>query len=470
MTEELENKNEGLSAAHHEDNREGYKPADSNSYRNSEKPMRPRIRIQRNYAPARNFNKDEGGFRPEGFATNLQSDGGQPRQQGYRPRYNARSEERRVGTEGRSRPRPQHYRPRYNAEGEENGYQPRQQGYRPRYDAEGEAQGYQPRQGGYGQSRQQGYRPRYNAEGEAQGYQPRQGGYGNNRQGGGYGNRQQGGYGNNRQQGGYNKRTPGYDPNAKYSMKKRIEYKEANIDPTVPVRLNKFLANAGICSRREADEFIQAGVVTVNGQVVTELGTKVLRSDEVKFHDQPVTMEKKVYVLLNKPKDCVTTSDDPQQRKTVMDLVKNACPERIYPVGRLDRNTTGVLLLTNDGELASKLTHPKFLKKKIYHVFLDKNITAHDMQQIAEGINLEDGEIHADAIEYASDKDKSQVGIEIHSGKNRIVRRIFESLGYRVVKLDRVLFAGLTKKNLRRGDWRFLTEKEVDMLRMGAFE
>ena len=470
MTEELENKNEGLSAAHHEDNREGYKSADSNSYRNSEKPMRPRIRIQRNYAPARNFNKDEGGFRPEGFATNLQSDGGQPRQQGYRPRYNNGGQQGGYQSRGGYQPRQQGYRPRYNAEGEENGYQPRQQGYRPRYDAEGEAQGYQPRQGGYGQSRQQGYRPRYNAEGETQGYQPRQGGYGNNRQGGGYGNRQQGGYGNNRQQGGYNKRTPGYDPNAKYSMKKRIEYKEANIDPTVPVRLNKFLANAGICSRREADEFIQAGVVTVNGQVVTELGTKVLRSDEVKFHDQPVTMEKKVYVLLNKPKDCVTTSDDPQQRKTVMDLVKNACPERIYPVGRLDRNTTGVLLLTNDGELASKLTHPKFLKKKIYHVFLDKNITAHDMQQIAEGINLEDGEIHADAIEYASDKDKSQVGIEIHSGKNRIVRRIFESLGYRVVKLDRVLFAGLTKKNLRRGDWRFLTEKEVDMLRMGAFE
>ena len=453
MTEELENKNEGLSAAHHEDNREGYKSADSNSYRNSEKPMRPRIRIQRNYAPARNFNKDEGGFRPEGFATNLQSDGGQPRQQGYRPRYNNGGQQGGYQSRGGYQPRQQGYRPRYNAEGEENGYQPRQQGYRPRYDAEGEAQGYQPRQGGYGQSRQQGYRPRYNAEGEAQGFQPRQGGYGNNRQ-----------------QGGYNKRTPGYDPNAKYSMKKRIEYKEANIDPTVPVRLNKFLANAGICSRREADEFIQAGVVTVNGQVVTELGTKVLRSDEVKFHDQPVTMEKKVYVLLNKPKDCVTTSDDPQQRKTVMDLVKNACPERIYPVGRLDRNTTGVLLLTNDGELASKLTHPKFLKKKIYHVFLDKNITAHDMQQIAEGINLEDGEIHADAIEYASDKDKSQVGIEIHSGKNRIVRRIFESLGYRVVKLDRVLFAGLTKKNLRRGDWRFLTEKEVDMLRMGAFE
>ncbi len=253
-------------------------------------------------------------------------------------------------------------------------------------------------------------------------------------------------------------------------MKKRIEYKETNIDPTAPVRLNKYLANAGVCSRREADEFIKAGVVSVNGKVVTELGTKVLRTDEVKFHDQQVNMEKKVYVLLNKPKDCVTTIDDPNQRKTVMDLVKDACPERIYPVGRLDRNTTGVLLLTNDGELASKLTHPQFLKKKIYHVFLDKNVTAHDMRQIADGITLEDGEIHADAIEYASDTDKSQVGIEIHSGKNRIVRRIFESLGYRVIKLDRVLFAGLTKKNVRRGDWRFLTEKEVEMLRMGAFQ
>lgn len=253
-------------------------------------------------------------------------------------------------------------------------------------------------------------------------------------------------------------------------MKKRIEYKEQHIDPNEPVRLNKFLANAGVCSRREADEFIQAGVVTVNGTVVTELGTKVLRTDVVKFHDQAVTLEKKVYVLLNKPKDCVTTSDDPQQRKTVMDIVRDACPERIYPVGRLDRNTTGVLLLTNDGDMASKLTHPKFLKKKVYHVYLDKNVTAHDMQQIAQGITLDDGDIHADAVEYAHETDRSQVGIEIHSGRNRIVRRIFESLGYRVVKLDRVQFAGLTKKNLRRGDWRFLTEKEVDMLRMGAFE
>ena len=283
---------------------------------------------------------------------------------------------------------------------------------------------------------------------------------------GGYSNR--GGYNNNR--GGYRQHSADYDPNAKYSLKKRIEYKEENYDPNEPIRLNKFLANAGVCSRREADEFIQAGVVTVNGEVVTELGTKVMRTDEIKFHDQPVSLEKKVYVLLNKPKDYVTTSDDPQQRKIVMDLVKDACTERIYPVGRLDRNTTGVLLLTNDGDLASKLTHPKFLKKKIYHVYTDKNVTAHDLQQIRDGIQLEDGEIKADAVEYADPADKKQVGIEIHSGKNRIVRRIFESLGYKVTKLDRVLFAGLTKKNLRRGDWRYLTEEEVDRLRMGAYE
>ena len=253
-------------------------------------------------------------------------------------------------------------------------------------------------------------------------------------------------------------------------MKKRIEYREEHYDPNEPIRLNKYLANAGVCSRREADEFIQAGVVKVNGEVVTELGTKVMRTDSVMVHEQPVSLEKKVYVLLNKPKDHVTTSDDPQQRKTVMDLVKDACTERIYPVGRLDRNTTGVLLLTNDGDLASKLTHPKFLKKKVYHVYLDKNVTAHDLQQIRDGITLEDGDIKADAVEYADPVDKKQVGIEIHSGKNRIVRRIFEHLGYKVTKLDRVLFAGLTKKNLRRGDWRYLTEEEVNRLRMGAYE
>lgn len=342
-------------------------------------------------------------------------------------------------------------------------------------DEQGEQRSYRPRVQG-------GDRPSYNAgrsgyNSNRGGYAKREGGYqqGGYQQGGNRSRYQQCGYqqgGNNRYGAArpYQKRDSNYDPNAKYSKKKQIEYKLVNVDPDAPIRLNKFLANAGVCSRREADEFITAGVVSVNGQVVTELGTKVKQTDEIKFHDQPISIEKKVYVLLNKPKDYVTTSDDPQNRKTVMDLVRNACKERIYPVGRLDRNTTGVLLLTNDGDLASKLTHPKYLKKKIYHVYTDKNVTAADMRQIAEGITLEDGEIHADAIDYASPTDKKQVGIEIHSGKNRIVRRIFESLGYRVIKLDRVFFAGLTKKNLRRGDWRYLTEQEVNMLRMGAFE
>lgn len=465
MTEDLENKKEGMYAGQNEVSREGYKPAENTNYRNGERPMRPRIKVQRAYSSSRNYNNDSAGFRPEGFGAALQSDGGQ--QRSYRPRYNSGQQ---GGYQQRQGYQPQQrggYRPRYNSDADGN-YQPRQNQYGQRQGSPYRQNYNQGMDGGYQPRQSAGYRPRYNNGGGEGGYQPRQNSY----QRGGY---QRGGYGPQRQpayqqRGGYRQRTPDYDPNAKYSQKKRIEYKEANIDPTVPVRLNKYLDNAGICSRREADEFIQAGVVSVNGQVVTELGTKVLRTDDIRFHDQKVSMEKKVYVLLNKPKDCVTTSDDPQQRKTVMDLVKNACPERIYPVGRLDRNTTGVLLLTNDGDLASKLTHPKFLKKKIYHVFLDKKVTAHDMQQIATGITLEDGEVHADAIEYASATDKSQVGIEIHSGKNRIVRRIFESLGYRVVKLDRVLFAGLTKKNLRRGDWRFLTEKEVDMLRMGAFE
>ncbi|NDW10258.1 pseudouridine synthase [Dysgonomonas sp. 520] len=250
---------------------------------------------------------------------------------------------------------------------------------------------------------------------------------------------------------------------------KPVKYKE-NIDPNTDIRLNKYLANAGVCSRREADAFITAGVVKVNGVVISELGAKVKRGDNVTFQEQPVCLESKVYVLLNKPKNCVTTSDDPQNRMTVMDLVKNACPERIYPVGRLDRNTTGVLLLTNDGDLASKLMHPKYLKKKIYQVRLDKDVAIEDMQAIADGIMLDDGEIHADSIAYVAEDVLNEVGIEIHSGRNRIVRRIFEKLGYQVLKLDRVYFAGLTKKNLPRGRWRYLTESEVNMLRMGAFE
>jgi 23S rRNA pseudouridine2605 synthase len=266
------------------------------------------------------------------------------------------------------------------------------------------------------------------------------------------------------------KKDSSYDPNAKYSLKKQIEYKKRMLKETDDIRLNRFLANAGICSRREADEYIKAGVVTVNGQVVTELGTKVTMKDKVMFHNQPVKSEKKVYILINKPKDCVTTSEDPQERYTVMDLIKGACNERVYPVGRLDRNTTGVLLLTNDGDMAARLTHPKYNKKKIYHVFLDKPLTKADMETIADGIVLEDGEIHADKISYVEEGDKKQVGLEIHSGRNRIVRRIFEHLGYKVEKLDRVYFAGLTKKNLPRGKYRFLTEKEINMLTMGAYE
>lgn len=420
------------------------------------------------------YNRNEGGNnygrRPR-FASN--NEGGERPQRSYNSRYNNN------GDGGEQRP----YRPRFNGGQQcEGGYrQQRSYGNRPSYDNNnGERSSYNPNFNNNARPHRP-YNSRYNNNnngegGEQRSYRPR---FNNAQQGeGGYrpqrprfnnGGGQQGGY-NRQQGGGYRPRTADYNPNAKYSMKKQIEYKDVLTDPDEPIRLNKFLANAGICSRREADEFITAGVVSVNGVVVTELGTKVKRTDEIKFHDQPVNIERKVYVLLNKPKDCVTTSDDPQERKTVMDFVKGACKERIYPVGRLDRNTTGVLLLTNDGDLASKLTHPKYLKKKIYHVYCDKNVTKADLDQIVSGITLDDGEIHADAVSYASETDKSQVGIEIHSGKNRIVRRIFEALGYRVIKLDRVYFAGLTKKGLRRGDWRYLTEQEVNMLRMGSFE
>ncbi len=317
--------------------------------------------------------------------------------------------------------------------------------------------GYQQRQGGGG----------YQQRGGGGGYQQRQGGGGGYQQrggGGGYQQRGGGGGGYQQRQGGGGRPNDGIK-----RLVKPVKYKE-NIDPNTPLRLNKYLANAGVCSRREADAYITSGVVKVNGEVVDQLGAKVTRGDLVTFQDQPVRLESKVYVLLNKPKNCVTTSDDPQNRLTVMDLVKNACPERIYPVGRLDRNTTGVLLLTNDGDLASKLMHPKFKKKKIYQVTLDRDVAIEDMQAIADGIELDDGEIHADSIAYQAEDVLNVVGIEIHSGRNRIVRRIFEKLGYQVVKLDRVYFAGLTKKNVLRGKWRYLTEKEVNMLRMGAFE
>ena len=417
----------------------------------NDRPYRPRFNpnADNSNRPQRGYNN--GGERPYRPRFNS-NEGGEQRP--YRPRFNSNEG-------GEQRP----YRPRYNSnEGGE------QRPYRPRYNNEGgEQRPYRPRfnqgNGGYNNG-ERSYRPRYNNEengeqnysfrprfnnegGEQRPFRPRQNGGGRFGKPGGRPMQHKGNF-------------------VKPNNHRPVEYTEI-YTPDDDIRLNKFLANAGICSRREADEYIQAGVVTVNGEVVKELGTKIKRGDEVKFHDQPVSIERKIYVLLNKPKDCVTTTDDPQARKTVMDIVKNACPERIYPVGRLDRNTTGVLLLTNDGELASKLTHPKYEKKKIYRVKLDKDLTQDDMNKIVTGIELEDGEIHADEIAYADETKKNDIGIEIHSGKNRIVRRIFEHLGYKVTKLDRVFFAGLTKKGLKRGDWRFLTQQEVNFLRMGSF-
>ena len=387
---------------------------------------RPRRQYGQNYGDQQGYGQNrQGGYQNRGYNNN--------NRQGYGQQRYGQNRQFNNGEEGQ----PRFYRERVQGQnGEVN-----------------DGGGYQ-RQGGYGQ-RQGGYGQRQG------GYGQRQGGYGQ-RHGGGF--QRQGGYG---QQGGFRKPMQKRQDN-----RKRIEYQDVIHDPEEEIRLNKYLANAGVCSRREADEFIQAGVVKVNGQTVTELGTKVHRGDNVLFHDQLVSIERKIYILLNKPKDCVTTVDDPQERKTVMDYIKGACKERVYPVGRLDRNTTGVLLLTNDGEMASRLTHPKFLKKKIYHARLDRAVSAEDLQKLLDGVNIgeEEGDIvRADEVSYVND-DKTQVGIEIHSGRNRVVRRMFDALGYRVTKLDRVQFAGLTKKRLRRGDWRFLTEKEVNMLRMGAYE
>ena len=444
----------------------------------AKKPKRPRIGIQGlNNATSENGEQSryEKVNYPMNSASAEQHEEGEGRPAGYQPRQYGNYQQR----QGYGQQRPNSYgQQRQSSYGQQRpnsyGQQRQQSGYgqqRPNsYGQQRQQSGYgqQRQQGGYGQNRQQG----------GYGQNRQQGGYGQNRQGG-FGQSRQGGYNQNRQQHGYGQHRQGGYGNNQWNNQgksvkfiprpKQIDYVLEDIDPEAEIRLNKYMANAGICSRREADEFIQAGKVKVNGEVVTELGTKIKRNDVVEYDEKVVTPERKCYVLLNKPKDCVTTSDDPNGRTTVLDIVKNACKERIYPVGRLDRNTTGVLLLTNDGDLASKLTHPKFVKKKIYHVWTDKDITEEDMQRIADGIELDDGEIHADAISYVSD-DRNQAGIEIHSGRNRIVRRIFEHLGYRVTKLDRVYFAGLTKKNLPRGRWRYLTQEEVNYLRMGAFE
>ena len=437
------------------------RPASASHY--GERPSngyQPRPYQQRNNYNQGGYNNRQGGY-------NNNRQGGYNNQGGYN-RYN-----------NNYQPRP--YQPRTEgtpAEGAEKtatsageqpqtGYQ-QQGGYQPRPYNNNRQGGYNNnrqggynnnRQGGYNNNRQGGYNNNrqggYNNQGgyNKPGYNNnRQGGYNNNnRQGGynnqggynkpGYNNNRQGGYNNNNRQGGYNNRQGGYNNNRQGGYNnnrrpqngapmrqgksfvprpKRIEYELPLPDPNEQIRLNKFMANAGLCSRREADEFIQQGLVKVNGNVVTELGTKIGHADTVEFKEKAVALESKCYILLNKPKDCVTTSDDPNGRTTVLDLVKGACTERIYPVGRLDRNTTGVLLLTNDGDLASKLTHPKYVKKKIYHVWTDKDIAEEDMQRIADGIELEDGEIHADAISYVTETDRNQAGIEIHSGRNRI--------------------------------------------------
>ncbi len=234
------------------------------------------------------------------------------------------------------------------------------------------------------------------------------------------------------------------------------------------IRLNRYIANSGICSRREADKLISGGHITVNGKKVTSLGTQVSLYDEVRYRGKKLTAEKKVYILMNKPKGYVTTVEDPHAEKTVIDLIGKSCPERVYPVGRLDKDTTGVLLLTNDGDLTTRLTHPRYNKNKIYHVSLDRNIAAADLKKLTSGIDLEGETVAADAVSYADPEDRTQVGIEIHSGQNRIVKRLFEAIGYRVKKLDRVYFAGLTKKNLPRGKWRFLSAKEINLLKRSS--
>jgi len=255
-----------------------------------------------------------------------------------------------------------------------------------------------------------------------------------------------------------------------FSLKRKVtRRKEVSDSHDDSIRLNKYLSNAGICSRRQADEYITAGLVTVNGKIANELGAKVLPIDDVRFNGERLMREKKVYIIMNKPKDHVTSLDEPHAKRTVMDLIKDKCPQRVFPVGRLDRNTTGVLLLTNDGSLADKLMHPKYNKAKIYEVGIDKNMVQSDMQKMLDGVDLEDGFIKADEL-YFIGEDKQLIGIQIHSGKNQIVRRFFEHFEYKVTKLDRVYFAGLSKKGLQRGHWRYLTEMELGMLQMGSYK
>ena len=397
----------------------------------------PEDRRPRQYGEGR-----EGGYRRGGYGEGRQSSYGERRGGGFGRSYSNNSD--------RSRGDFSERRPRQYGEGRERSY--------------GEHQGGEGRQGGFGENREG--RPSFGGDRRPRGAAPRKGGFGKKQFGG---------------KKPFGKKGPGspFNKDSYEGISRMIERRpivngnesaEAFDSPIKDVvRLNKFIANSGVCSRREADTLIQAGVVTVNGEVVTELGTKVnIHDDDIRFNGERLKGEDKVYIIMNKPKGYVTTASDPHAEKTVVDLVKG-CPARVYPVGRLDKNTTGVLMLTNDGEIAERLTHPAYDKKKIYQVALDRELSQEDFDKVLSGVALTDGEVKADELEYIDENDKRKLGIEIHSGKNRVVRRIFETLGYTVKALDRVYFAGLTKKGLKKGEWRYLTEGEANILKMGAY-
>ena len=457
-----------------------FRPRYNNDDQGERRPFRPRYNSDeqndRPYRPRYN-NDDQGERRP--FRPRYDE---QQNDRPYRPRYNS-------DEQGERRP----FRPRYDEQQNDRPYRPRynsdEQGerrpFRPRYDEQQNDRPYRPRYNNDDQGERRPYRPRYNDDQGERSFRPRFGGdrggrggrFGNDRGGrfgGGRGPQRQGRPQQPRQQ--WKVANPDM-VGPRYKVDSRIfdneqEDQAYGKDPemmTMPetLRLNRFIAMSGVCSRREADELIKAGKIKVDGQVVTEMGITVSPDANVEYNGKQLKAEKKVYVLLNKPKDCVTTTDDPEGRRTVMDIVANASQERIYPVGRLDRNTTGILLLTNDGDMAEKLMHPKYEVRKIYHVFLDKPVAEEDLDKLVKGIELEDGPINADEVSYVDGRDRTQVGIVIHSGRNRVVRRMFESLGYDVVKLDRVYYGGLTKLNVPRGHWRYLTDEEINRLKAG---
>ncbi|MCQ2203444.1 MAG: pseudouridine synthase [Bacteroidales bacterium] len=468
----------------------------------------------------RSYNRegDSYGNRPR---FNRDNNDGEQRPRFNRPRYNQDSDgEQRPrfnrDNEGGYSSRPRYnsnndgeQRPRFNRDNNRNGYSSR-----PRYnsDNDGEQRPRFNREGGYSS------RPRYNSnnDGEQKPRFNREGGFSSrprynsdnndgerrpsfgNRPRRNTGSNREGGFNkprNNRSKsnyGGYSESRPRFNKERGFHNYDREEMQQkssitedlfmsdeaaimaAGEEIATPtsnkMRLNRYIAMSGVCSRREADELIKAGKIRLNGNVITEMGVTVQKDDVVEYEGRKLEAERKVYVLLNKPKDVITTTDDPEERRTILDLVEGACDERIYPVGRLDRNTTGVILLTNDGEMTEKLMHPKYGVRKIYHVFLDKHVTEEDMRKMVEGVTLEDGPIAVDDVRYVDNSDKKQVGVQIHSGRNRIVRRIFEHLGYNVERLDRVYFAGLTKLNLPRGKWRFLTDTEVNKLKAGFYK